>query len=220
MGLFALDITETMATGLRLLAAVIGFGVGWFATKPLANVLSNLAFQRSVSPKLMPWIRLLGAGGLAVLLYFVVPVGGYGPGPGGGPGGGGSKDKDKEKRNGDGKIIGDAVKDKRDSTDKEGSAKDKTPVDLIKVEILGGKRYPGGNRWYLMYGTDTAVTNAGLKEAIQKHLSDNKLKTARLQPVITAHSFDNWRSVLLPEIEHLRKELNLTPVDPDESALK
>jgi hypothetical protein len=217
MILFALDITETMATALRIGAALVGFVIGWFVTKPVANVLSNLAFQRGVAPGLLPWIRALGGVGLAVLLYFIVPVGGYGPGPGG-PGGGG-KDKDKEKEKRDGKELSDRyIKDRKEG--KEGVGPDKEARDLLRVEILGGKLYaPGSNRWYLLLGEakDTAMTIDELKDAIKKRLEERKLKTARLQAVVTWDTLTAWRSQLLPEIEQLRKELNLTPVDPDES---
>ena len=73
-------------------AALVGLIIGWFVTKPLANLLSRLAFQRPVASEIMPLIRVIGAVGLAVLLYFTVPAG-TGDGLGGGSGGGGGKDK-------------------------------------------------------------------------------------------------------------------------------
>jgi len=216
--LFALNLTEAVQYAVRGGAAVVGLLIGWFAAKPIANVLSRLAFQRPVAKEIMPLIRVIAAVGLAVLFYFLVPAGigdGFG---GGGDGGGVGKDKVSGKGKG-----GDKSKDKnaKDDADKTGATVDKgkkaddLSPDLVRVEILGGSRYPGMEKWYLFQRKDPPLDKTELQDRIRDFLKTSALKTARLQPVVTSDTLATWRATRVPELEMIRAELGLQPVDPE-----
>lgn len=210
--LYAFISTEIAQYAVRIGAGLVGAIVGWFAVKPLANMLSRLAFQRPIANELVPLVRVLGAAGLAVVCYILVPAGTGmgGDGPGDGTGiekdkGGGEKDK-----------LGGKVKDKyaRDTEKDTGKKAEDEAADLLRVEILGGERYPGNGRWYLFQEKDPPLTHAELKQKIEEYLKDNKLKSARLQPVITGDTIGTWMSTREPELRQIRLELGLQPVDP------
>lgn len=216
--LFALTFTEAMQYAVRGGAAAVGLLLGWFLSKPIANVLSRLAFQRPVANEILPLIRVLAAVGLAVLFYFLVPAG-IGDGFGGrGDGSGAEKGKDSGKDK-----SGDSSKDKsgKDDGDKSGKAVDKgkkaedLAPDLIRVEILGGARYPGKEKWYLFQSKDPPLDGLELKKRIKDFLKASDLKSARLQPVVTQDTLASWRTSRVPELEAIREELGLQPVDPE-----
>jgi hypothetical protein len=222
MALFAFEFNEVLTYVVRGGAAVIGFLLGWFLTGPLANLLSRLAFHRPVSPGLLPWVRMAGAVGIAVLFFFIAPVGfgpGSGPGPGGGPGEGKEKGKEAGPDKGGVKERGSDSGDGKEKVkgEKEKATKDKKaePSDnLIQVEILGGDRYPGGERWYLFQGEGEPLTGKELKDRISAHLVDKKLKRARVQLVLTNDSLATWRSRLQPEIDSIANDLFLDLAPP------
>lgn len=218
MHLLAVDFNEILTYVLRGGAALIGFLVGWFVTAPIAGVLSRLAFQRPVAPKVLPWVRLAGALGLAALLYFIVskwgPGGGGGGGDGGGfgPGSGPGKEKGKE----GGSRDRSDPKEGRDGKEKDRSAKDKDittpPTDLIEVEILGDGGADG--RWFFVGGK--ALTSKELRAHVEKHLEEKKLKAEDKKPTrvqlrvhVTLASDPFWETRVDPNIRELARELGL-----------
>lgn len=218
--LFAWTMSEAMQYAVRGGAALVGLVVGWFVMKPLANVLSRLAFQRPVAPEILPLIRAIGAVGLAILLYFTVPVG-TGIGTGDGSGGGAGKDKSSGK---DKSGVGSKDKigkggDKDSVPVEKGKKADDVAPDLIRVEIVGGVRYPGKEKWYLFQRKEPPLDKVELKDRIKVFLKEAGLKSARLQPVIMPDTVAGWNLTRGEELREIRLELGLQPVDHEEPKL-
>jgi hypothetical protein len=159
----------------RVIAAVGGAFVGWFVTDPLARITYRLAAQKPIPPRSLPWLKVGGAATLALLMYLIVSLGGgpsglgFGPGLGGGPGkgvGDGGKDT--------GKVVQDGKNhDKKNVADIREKTTDKPPAPIVRkpveIEVLGGDRYPGYERYYLLRSTGKALN---LKE-VEAYFKEN-----------------------------------------------
>ncbi len=158
MNLFAqLDLGRTALEVLRVIAAVGGAFVGWFLSDPLARVAYWLAVQKAIPGWTLPWLKLSSAVLVALLVYYLIPLGGgpggwgYGPGLGGDPGlGAGAKDA--------GTAAVDAGKARSDKVKPPEKSPEAVVRKPIEIEVLGGKRYPGDERYYLLRTTGKAMT--------------------------------------------------------------
>lgn len=138
----------------RLIAAVGGFVVGYMISGPLWRLVWRLAARKPVPGGLLPVLKTCTGLVVAALLYTLVGFGGgggwgWGPGGGGGfgPGGTGA---------GDGKAgpSGPAG----DGKGKGTGATVKTPGrEIFEVEMLGGARYLGDGKFYLINRTSPPV---------------------------------------------------------------
>src|SRR4051794_39058067 len=116
--IFDWDLGGWLTLGFRLIFALVGGVIGWFATPPVFRVLFRLAFHRPAPGTTVFAARLVGALVIGTILFLYAPgAGGGGWGFGGGGGGGwfGS---------GPGKGKGEG----------EGKAKDGEPPDKDKTE--------------------------------------------------------------------------------------
>ncbi|HMF15718.1 MAG TPA: hypothetical protein VKE98_00860, partial [Gemmataceae bacterium] len=106
--------------------------------------------------------KLCGAGLVGVLFFFLVGLGGhFGFGPGGGGDGNGTGNGghgSSEKKGGD------------SQTDDKKSDVSPKVRQVLEIELLGGERYKGEERFYLLHRKEPAAT---LKE-VQKYFQENK----------------------------------------------
>jgi len=192
MSVFAqLGLPEAALAVLRVIAGVGGAFVGWFVSDPLARVTYRLAAGKPIPGWTLPWIKVAGAILVGLLVYFFIPLGGgpggwgYGPGLGGGPG--------KGPGEGGTQTNGNAASGKTDEkqpADSKQKSVEKSPEAVVRkpveIEVLGGKRYPGENRYYLLRTTGKAMTLPEVETYFKEHGS--KLE---LHVVITNDSPDN-----------------------------
>ena len=178
-------LNEAAFQVLSVIAGVGGAFVGWFVSDPVARITHRLVSGKPIPGWTLPWIKLGSAIVLGLLVYFLIGFGGgpggwgYGRGLGGGPGLGPGQG---------GKDTGVAVKDSADSKKTppkdQGKSTDKNTVHKrVEVEILGGDRYPGGDRYYRLRATGKALT---LKE-IDAYFEENAGKL-ELHVIITDDS--------------------------------
>jgi hypothetical protein len=155
-----LGLSTNLQIFLRGAAAVGGLVIGWFVTGPIVSLLFRAAFRKPTPSSLYYSCKAGGAIAAAYVIFVFLPIGlgggglGFGPGgggPGDGKGSGGGSGKTKTK-NGDGPAKGDAK------------------GETIAIELLGGDRYKGDDRFYLIDGKEPAVT---LKE-VERLFQDNK----------------------------------------------
>ncbi len=193
MSLFAqLGLPEAALAVLRVIAGVGGAFVGWFVSDPLARATYRLAAARPIPGWTLPWIKVAGAVLVGLLVYFFIPLGGgpggwgYGPGLGGGPGKGsgegGTQDAGKAAS---GTAETQPAKDKDNAAKKSPEAVVRKPVE---IEVLGGKRYPGDGRYYLLRGTGKAMTLPEVEAYFKEHAKKSKLL---LHVIVTQDSPDN-----------------------------
>ena len=191
MSLFAqFGLPEAALWVLRVIAGIGGAFVGWFITDPLARITHRLVANKPIRGWTLPWIKMAGAIIVGLLVYFFIPLGGgpgglgYGPGLGGGPG--------KGPGQGGTEAQGDAAGAK---TDKTPTLADKTPAEKtpvlverkrIEIEVLGGERYNGDGRYYLLRSTGKAMTLKEAEAYFQEHAG--KLE---VQIVLTEDSPDD-----------------------------
>jgi hypothetical protein len=154
-------MTEGVYLLIRSAAAIGGAIIGYFVMGPGLRLLYRLAFQRPVPGWLLPLGRLGGAALIAALIFFFLPLGGgpgwgWGPGWGAGPGDGTGKGE-----------SGDKVK-------VTNGAKKGTVREKLVIELLGGKRYPGEGRYYLIKSEPPPRTLGEVEEHV-KDKSDKLL---------------------------------------------
>jgi hypothetical protein len=191
MSLFAqFGLPEAALWVLRVIAGIGGAFVGWFITDPLARITHRLVRAKPIPGWTLPWIKMAGAIAFGLLVYFLVGLGGgpgglgYGPGLGGGPG--------KGPGQGGTQAHGNAAGARTDNTPAVADQKpaEKTPVRVerkrIEIEVLGGERYKGDGRYYLLRGTGNAMTVKEIDAYFQEHAG--KLE---VQIVLTEDSPDD-----------------------------
>jgi hypothetical protein len=163
-----LDLTAPVKTAIQVIVAIGGFFTGYFLGGPFVRFFWWLLFRRSVPPSLYPWLKLLFGVLLAALLYFFLQLGGGGGWGFGGPGGGGS---------GTGKGTGTGVgpgtngpPDKKDnvSVEKKGVIAS-TQRNVLEIELLGGRRFQGDGKYYLLGRKEPAVDLAKVEEVLRKN---------------------------------------------------
>ncbi|MCI0685606.1 MAG: hypothetical protein L0Y71_26205 [Gemmataceae bacterium] len=155
-------MTEMVFLVIRCAAAFAGVMVGYFVTGPALRLLYRLAFRRPVPGWLLPLGRLGGGMLLGALIFFFLPLGG-GPGWGWGPGwGAGPGDGTAQGTQGNGGVSGDKVK------PANGGKKPKPIVrEKLVIELLGGKRYPGEGRYYLLKSEPPPRTLGEVEEHVK-----------------------------------------------------
>jgi hypothetical protein len=153
---FDFGLSEGIFFFVRVIATVGGAIVGWFAADPLTRVAYRLSFKGATPTAVLLCSKLTGAATLALLIWFLITLGGgggglgwgqgLGGGPGKGPGPGGSKGAGTDSN----------TKGNNATNDSNGA---KTPKaepqrERVKIEILGGPRFKndGHERYYLVLG--------------------------------------------------------------------
>jgi hypothetical protein len=180
-----MTLTAAALWVLRVIAGIGGAFVGWFVSDPIARVSYRAVVLKPIPPWSLPWIKIATAAVCGLLVYYFIPLGGgpggfgYGPGQGGGPGlGSGQGGKDtgtvtppdgSSSKDGDKKLEGDKTK-----------PGDKTPPGPVarkpvEIEVLGGKRYPGEQRYYLLRPTGKALTLKEVEAYFKEHGSKLEL---------------------------------------------
>jgi len=170
----AFDVTATVFWVVRIAATICGALVGWFATSPLARLIYRGAFHRPIPTWLLPWTRLAGAALVGLLIFYFLPLGGFGslgwgPGAGGAPGlGAGSGSGKKE----------DGLK---DDDGKNGSAQtSRMGSETLDIELIGGTRYRGDGRFYLMQGKEPVLN----LEEVDDYFKKNKDRLAEYVTIV------------------------------------
>jgi len=156
------SVTDYLLWTFRIIAALGGAVVGWLVAGPVVRLLVRGAFHRPASPGTLFAGKICGAGLVGTIFFLLVGLGGnFGFGPGGGGG----------KGNGTGNGgTGSADKKGCDSTtDKKNDTSPKLR-SVVQIELLGGDRYKGDNRFFLLHRKEPALT---LKD-IDKYFQENK----------------------------------------------
>jgi hypothetical protein len=154
-----LSLGDTIIKSLAILGGAL---LGGLAVGLLVQLLVKLAVHKPTPRGVLIFFRILGAiaAGLAVYV-FVFGTGGGGFGWGSGWGGTGTG-------TGAQGLVGDTRPNL--SPERPSSAPPSTPVERgnsLTVEMLGGKRYTGGNRFYLAEGTNEPKTLEELRKIIE-----------------------------------------------------
>jgi hypothetical protein len=158
MSLAELNFTENILLAIRVVGAVVAAAIGWYACGPLTRLAYRVCMRRPTPGWLVPWGRLAGALSAALLAFFLLPIGG-GSGLGLGAGLGGGRGQGP----GEGGSVIASSKDKTRRPTAKSSGR-----EVIEIEILGGRNYPGEGRYYLLGRTGTPKTLDELKEVLQK----------------------------------------------------
>jgi hypothetical protein len=182
----------------RIAAAIGGALVGYFLSGPILRMLYRLAFQRPAPAWLLPLGKLCSGAIIGLLIFFFLPLGGgdgWGWGPGWGTGAGGD--------GGDGGSKAGKSKSKQiASTD--GAVREK-----LDIELLGGKKYAGDERFYLVKRTPPAKTLSEVEELLKDNadkLEVHILLTDESESVARSHpAFRRLRDLLqryrIPTVE-------------------
>ena len=157
------SVTDYLVWTFKIIAALGGAVVGWLLAGPVVRLLVRGAFHRPASSGTLFAGKICGAGLVGALFFFLVGLGGnFGFGPGGGGGG-------KGNGTGNGGIGSADKKDGHRTTDKKNDTSPKLR-SVVQIELLGGDRYKGDNRFFLLHRKEPALT---LKD-IDKYFQENK----------------------------------------------
>ncbi len=192
MSVFAqLGLSEAALWVLRVIAGIGGAFIGWFVSDPLARITYRLIAGKPIPGWTLIWIKMAGAVLLGLLVYYFIPLAGgsggwgYGPGMGGGPGKGPGQGGTEVS----GSVAGGKSVQKKPGTDKEPSTQKAAEAVVrkpVEIEVLGGTRYPGDNRYYLLRSTGKAMALPEVEAYFKEHAS--KLE---LHIIITSDSPDD-----------------------------
>jgi len=154
--------TDYLIWTFRVIAGLGGAIIGYFLAGPVVRLLYRGAFHQPAPREAIFAGKLCGAGLVGVLFFFLVGLGGhFGFGPGGGGDGNGTGNGghgSSEKKGGD------------SQTDDKKSDVSPKVRQVLEIELLGGERYKGEERFYLLHRKEPAAT---LKE-VQKYFQENK----------------------------------------------
>jgi len=186
---------------LRVVAVVAGALVAWFAAGPIASGLTRLAFQRSL-PQAGQVVARVGGSLLAgVLIYVFFTLGpGWGPGGGGAGTNGGTGDDKGPGIAGTDKVKDKVIKDKpvteKPITDKNGKP---AHTDWLFIEVIGGERYPGGGKYYLLQRKDPPVS----RDDVEALLKEKKQAFREIHIVLTGDSNGGAETRLRKKLDEL-----------------
>jgi hypothetical protein len=149
----------------RVVAALGGAVAGWLVTGPVVQVLARVAFHRQMPPWALSWCKLIGAALAALLVFWLVHLGGFGGGGGGGKGGGTGK--------GVGPYTNGTGTGRGNPTGKgtgDGSAKDTGNVvkKPLEIEMLGPTTVKG-DKGYLLARKEPAMNWEQAKAYVLEH---------------------------------------------------
>jgi hypothetical protein len=160
--LFALDVQEPVFATVRGAAAVVGAVLGWLAAGPACRLLVRAAFRKPAPGTLVLLARSAGAAGLACLIFYFLPLGfgggtgwGVGPGSAGTPGQAGSGTPGSSTKNGE-----------QTAADEKAPAVKREPLD---IELIGGDRYKGDGKFYLLDRKQPPVTLGEVKKLFESN---------------------------------------------------
>jgi hypothetical protein len=207
-GLLDFGMSETVLHIIRIIASVGGAIVGWFVCDPLTRLAYRLSFRGTTPGVLLFGAKLTGAAGLALLVYFYLPLGGgggfgWGPGQGGGPGKGTGAGSDKP--------ADPASKDAKDRTGVTPLVKDTThkgTLESMEIEIISRDRFidkEKEDRFYLLRGAEPAKSF----NELDAYLKENGTKL-EVTPVLTRDSIpDNEKAQPLAQLLALTKKYKI-----------
>jgi hypothetical protein len=165
---FLTDISSTGLLIIKLVAAVGGFVVGYFVSGPFWRLFWRGAMRKPIPPALLPWMKFCTGLVFAALLYSAVHFGGGGWGFGGPGGGGSGVGGGTGDGKGDGKSGGKGETTTPGDPGKKGPATTPPAREILVVELLGGNRYPGDGKYYLIDRKEPPVTLAAIDEMFKK----------------------------------------------------
>jgi hypothetical protein len=162
---------------LKVLAVVGGAVVGGWGSGLLFRLLIRLSVQRSVPPRVLMPVRLLGAVALGLAVWvWAFSSGGLGPGLGGwfGSGTGGQLSETKKEP---GASSQSTAERKADTAERSAVQSQSVPgQDTLRIEVLGGARVQQ-ERFYLLEGESQPRTLPEVRKIIQarQHEQDKGL---------------------------------------------
>jgi hypothetical protein len=162
------EISESLQILVRVIAALGGAIVGWFAADPLTRIAYRVSFKGPTPMTVLLASKGVSAALLALVLYSIVGIGlggglGFGPGQGGVPGKGPGQGGDKTPL-ADGKTKSDG---KTDSPTKV--VKKSMTIEPVEIEIIRRDDDDGSGRYFLVKGTKPALTAAELEDYLKKN---------------------------------------------------
>jgi hypothetical protein len=200
--------TEMLFWLLRFMAGLGGALIGWFLSDPIARLLYRVAYRKPIPDWSLPWLKLISAGLVGVLVFFFIPLGGgpggfgFGPGAGGAPGKG-AGDGSKTTAPGKGGTPEKAdAKAKVDTPTK----KDLAAKKPIEIELLGGTRYQNDGKFYLLERKPPALALAEVEEYLKQHQAE--LSEVRI--LLTPESVDKGHAATV-KLHKLARDYGITP---------
>ncbi len=152
-------------TVVRVLTALVGAYIGSVVAGLVVRVLARLMTRRSAPRPIVALARVVGALAVGLLIYYFLHPGGSGGwglgggsfGLGAGPGKGGN-------------AIGTGTT-RRTAAEKAGATKTSPTTvaqETLTIEMLGGSRYKGEGRYYLIGGQEPARDLREVEDFLQK----------------------------------------------------
>lgn len=202
------DLTPNLGeTVVKLFAVAGGVALGALLGGVLVQLLVRLAARRPAPRRVVGLFRVLGAALLGMAVYmFVFGTGGGGLGGSGwGFGGGGT-----------GTGVGTGSTAPAGSTQPIGvgtrpatsPATQPERAAVLAIEMLGGKRYKGGERFYLVETVKEPVAFADVRKAIEER-AQGKPPLQGIEIIIREEDSVSERDPAVEKLKELAKDLRL-----------
>lgn len=173
-------IREIFFFAVRFLAALAGFFVGYMLTGPILAIASRVLFRKPVPQWIEAWAKVIVGILVALLVFFLVPIGGAGPG-GGGKGSGGGTGDGKGPGTGSGKPV--HTGQGPGSAASTGTNRVTDSSGILVIEMLGPDTAIE-DRCYLLQRQQPPVNY----EAVETYVQKNRQRITGIEIVFTEQS--------------------------------
>jgi hypothetical protein len=197
------SIRELFFLAVRFVVALAGFAVGYFLTGPLVQLTAWLFRRRQLPDWVVGFLRVTVGILVALIVFYLVPIGGTGLG-GGGSGGGLGEGQGSGKEGGPG--TGTATSTASIGIDTRTTGKGLTTKGALVVAMLG----PGtaeGDKCYRLDPKGAPVN----WETLKSHIESQRAQIESIVIVITEQSVSR-NDPLVEQLQQLAQKLGIPSV--------
>jgi hypothetical protein len=195
-------IRDVFFLAVRFVVALGGFAVGYLLTGPLVALLTRVAFHKTLPQWLQTWCKVTGGILVALLAFWLVPIGGWGGGPGGGGKGTGGG-TGNEVGSGSGKGTGSTTTAGKMPVDGTGKPADET--GRLVIEMLGPQTAKE-DKCYLINSQQPAVDF----QTVETYLMDHRQRIKTVQILVLPESVSS-NDPVVTKLFNLARDQKLEP---------
>jgi hypothetical protein len=197
-------IRQVFLLAVRFVAALGGFVVGYVLSGPVATLLARLAFHKPLPQWSLAWCKVIGGIVVAVLVFWLLPIGGWGPG-GGGKGSGGGTGDGKGTGSGQGTGTGSQAGKTNGKQPGDGTSKGLEDNGILVIEMCGPETAVE-DKCYLINRQKTPVDF----KQVEAYLKQHRQRITAMQVLFTEQSVSR-NDPVVARLQDLARDQGLDP---------